>query len=751
MARAGDQLQVPSGVSTVLPDLDFETYSEAGYLWDEEKRTWRAPPGATKKGIFAVGAAAYAQHPSTEILSLAYDLKDGRGPQMWIEGMAAPADLFSHIQTGGLLEAWNCSFEWWIWNEVAVKKLGWPPLPLLSLRDAMAKSRAYAYPGALANAAEISEAPIQKGKEGKRLIQKFSCPRKPTKANPSKRTLLSDDWPDAGNLFQYNLGDIQAEAAVSARVPDLIPQELAFWQATQALNARGVALDMPTVHAAIAVLEQAYVRYNQELFHLTGGAVSAASEVQGLRNWLETLGVPLPSLGKDLVSAALKRTDLPQPARRALELRQLVGSAGVKKVYAMSRQATPEGRAHDLFVYHGAKTGRDTAIELQPQNLVKAGPKLAWCSSCGEPYGAHRSDCPHCGADGAGHKKTKWTWKAVEAVSTALKTRDLDHVEATFGDASLAISGCIRSLFVAGPGKELICSDYSSIEAVVIAMLAGEEWRIEAFHRKEDIYLVSAGKVTGRTLEEYLTAAAETGEHHPDRQDIGKPAELGLGFGGWLNAWRQFDDSDNFSDGKVKRNIIAWREASPMIVELWGGQARGKPWAPERKELFGLEGAAIAAVQNPGQCYRYRMITYGMQGDVLFCQLPSGRKLTYHRPRLSPSSRWPDQLELSFEGWNSNPQMGPLGWGRIHTFGGRLAENATQAVARDIMAYANINLEAADYPVVLRVHDELAAEVPLGFGSIEEYEKIMATLPPWAEGWPVRAAGGWRGQVYRKA
>jgi DNA polymerase len=187
-----------------------------------------------------------------------------------------------------------------------------------------------------------------------------------------------------------------------------------------------------------------------------------------------------------------------------------------------------------------------------------------------------------------------------------------------------------------------------------------------------------------------------------------------------------------------------------MIVKMWGGQIRGKPWAPDRWELFGLEGAAIAAVQNPGRCFAYRSISYGVKGDALYCRLPSGRYVTYHKPRLAPSSRWEGQLELTFEGWNTNPKNGPMGWIRMQTFAGRLFENVVQAVARDIMAHAVVNLERAGYPLVLRVHDELVAEVPCGFGSVEEFETIMGQLPAWAAGWPIRAAGGWRGKRYRK-
>lgn len=741
------------GVSTLLPDMDFECYSEAGFIWDEITKSFKAPKGAPKKGIFAVGGAVYSEHPTTEVLSLAYNLKDGQGPRLWLPDMAPPVELFDLISSGGLIEAWNCAFEYWIWKNVCTERLGWPVLPFWQLRDAMAKSRAFAWPGALKNAAKVAETADQKLTDGQRLITKFCCPRKPTKNNPSRRILPADDLVDAQNLYDYCLGDIKAEAAVSELCPDLSPSELEFWLCTQASNARGLGLDLPSIYAGVSILDQALIKYNAELETLTGGAVKKASEVQKLIAWLETHGVYTRSLDADAIAYLLSGHLLPSAARRALEIRQLVGSAGVKKLYAMQRMASKEGRAHDLLAYHAARTGRDGGQDIQPQNLVKNGPKLYWCgdhANCGKPYSHSLDFCPHCGCNSALSRAAGWSWEAVPHAVEVIRTGRLDQVETVFGDALLTLSGCIRGMFVPAKGKEFICSDYSSIEAVVTAVLAGEQWRVEAFRRKEDIYLVSASRISGVPLEEYIAHRVDTGDHHPHRQKIGKPAELGLGFGGWLGAWRQFDSTDTFTDDEVKQNINAWRQASPAIVELWGGQSRGKPWNPTSNELFGLEGMAIAAVQNPGTQYQYRQITYGVKNDVLYCRLPSGRLLTYHRPRLAPSERWEGQLSLSFEGWNSNPKKGPMGWIRINTYGGSLAENAIQATARDIMAHAVPALERAGYPLVLRVHDEVIAEVPEGTGSIEEFEQIMGDVPPWAKGWPVRASGGWRGKRYRK-
>jgi len=745
----GRQITAGCGMATVLPEMDFETFSEAGFIWDEEKQNYYKPPGAAKKGISAVGAVVYTEHPTMEAMCLAYDLKDGLGPRLWVPGTPDPQDLFDYLATGGFIEAVNCQFEYWTWKNYCTPKLGWPELPWHQLKDAAAKFRAHGYPGALGPAAEVSGAEVQKMTEGKRLIKKFGCPKKPTKKDPRKRIRPEDEPGGDGQLlYDYCLGDIAAESAVSMLCPDLSPEETEHELYTRASNVRGIALDTVTIDAGVSILNQALIRYDEELKQITGGAVEKGSQGQRLREWLSTQGITTPTLDKDDVKRLLKTTDVDSVAHRALTIRQLVGSAGVKKLYAMQRMVSREGRVHDLIVYHGAKTGRDNGRDLQPLNLVKAGPKLLWCGVCEKPYGQHVTHCPHCGCASVLTTKSGWKWEAVDHAVEVIRTGSLDEVERVFGDALLTLSGCIRGLFTSAPGHDLICSDYSSIEAVVTAVLAGEQWRIDAFNNKEDIYLRSASRVTGTPYEEYL-AHPDGPKAHPDRQNIGKPAELGLGFGGWIGAWRQFDSSDTFTDEEAINNIKAWRAASPAIVELWGGQVRGVPWS-KNYELFGMEGTAINAIKNPGQVFDCRGMKFGVKDDIMYLRLLSGRLLTYHKPRLSPHHRWDDQLAISFEGYNTNPQKGKIGWIRMSTYGGDLMQGAVQATARDLMFHSIPHLWRAGYPVVLRVHDELVAEVPEGFGSIEELERIMGTVPAWAGGWPVRASDGWRGKRYRK-
>lgn len=754
--------------STQLPDFDFETRSTAGYEWDPASQRWRPPAGANKPGLRAVGTEVYARHPSTEVTHLAYDLKDGRGRRQWFPGMPPPLELFNWLakfdpsappsyDQPGLIEAHNAFFEARIWHFVLHKRLGWPDLHPRQLRCSMAKARASGLPAPLEELARALGT-FPKDPKGEVLLRKFAMPRQPRKSDgpdPDPTTLWNIPSPlEAFELASYNVDDIRAESAASAIIPDLIPQALDYWLMDQACNARGLGVDIETVRASCSIIEQAQQRYGAEIVRITGGAVSRASEVQKLLTWLaETQGVRMGAADEAAVDEQLARDDLPAPARRALEIRQLIGSASAKKVFAMQRMATPEGRLCNLFNFHGARTGRDTHADVQPGNLPKFGPKLRWCddSGCGRAYGATLRQCPHCGTSDAFSRMTPWQFEAVEPAIEVLRTGDLDSVERIYGDALATIRGCIRSMICAADGYDLVCSDYSSIEAVVLAVLAGEQWRLDAFRNGEQIYLHGASGVTGRSYEWYVQYQQEHGHHHPDRNALGKVAELALGYAGWINAWRQFGGQG--TDEEIRDIILKWRAASPEIVEFWGGQFRGTPWRPDRMEFFGLEGAAVQAVLNPGQEFHARMIGYQVVDDALLCRLPSGRRLTYQQPRVQLASRrqgWIEQYELSYMGWNSNPAMGPMGWHRIQTFGGRLAENVTQAVAYDVMAHAAVQLERRGYPIVLRVHDELAAEVPHGVGTVEEFEAIMCDLPPWAQGWPIRAAGGWRGKRFRK-
>jgi DNA polymerase bacteriophage-type len=769
--RAGHALHTPWGLSTVMPDLDFETYSEAGCIWDEAGQKWVGPPGSPqgKKGLPVVAAAAYAEHPSTEVLCLAYDLKDGAGPRQWVPGMPPPVDLWAHVMGGGLLEAHNVGFERKIWQDVCVRRLGWPPVTLDQWRCSLAKCRAYALPPSLDQAGEVMQITHRKDTDGGRLLTMFSLPRKPTKGDPRRRIRPSEAPEDGPRLYAYNRRDIEAEAELSSLVPDLPPAELAYWQADQAINARGVHIDRDGLRDCIAVVGQVLEHYNTELRYITGGTVARASELAKLTGWLGAQGVHVTSLDEDGVDEALSREGMPPAARRALEIRQAAGSASVKKVYAMENQATAANRLHDLFTFNGARTGRPTGSGPQPTNLPSGGPEVIRCG-CGRHHAPTLATCPWCGVPVSPvARRLEWCPEAVEDALLVMRGRDFRTVERVFGHALATVSGCLRGLYCAAPGHDLVSSDYSAIEAVVLAYLAGERWRMDVFETHGKIYEASASTMYKVPFEEFERVKRETGNHHPLRKK-GKVAELGFGFQGWIGAAKAFGMPG--TDEEIKADILAWRAASPAIEWFWGGQTRGKANGPlanagrpvlsssrwdDTPHYFGVEGAAVQAVLNPGTRFEVTRldgsatgVSYQMRGGVLSCELRSGRRLYYHRPALRPSTRNAGEWSLSFWGYNTNPKNGPVGWICMDTWGGRLVENIVQATANDVLRYATINLEAAGYPLVLHVYDEIVSEIPQGWGDLLEFERIMGTMPSWAHGWPIKAAGGWRGRRYRK-
>lgn len=747
---------------TYEPTFDFETYSEAGHVWEppsDRKPLGRwtsfanAPQG--KKGLQIVGAAVYTEHPTAEILCLRYDIHGSGEPTLWFPGMPPPADLFDYLARGGIIEAHNAMFERLTWENIAVPKYGWPPLNPYQLRCSMATARVNNLPGSLEKLGDVLDVETKKDKDGKRLLTKFSVPRTPTKSDPRLRIRPADDPEDAARLYDYCRDDVRAEQSAAAHrwMRTMSPAELLFWQIDQEINHRGLGIDRAAVRDCLAIIDQAIEQYSAECVQITGGI--QPSQLQEIRGWLAGQGVRMPDMQSDTIEMKLGDPNLPPLARRVLEIRSLTGSASVKKLYAMEYQANRRDRLQNLIVHHGARTGRPTGEGPQPLNLPKAGPKLVTCGACEKPHRVNVDACPWCAVPCPPiDRKGRWHPESmVEPVLEIIATRQLALVEWFFGDAMLAVQGCVRSMFVADEGNDLIASDYSAIEAVVLAMLAGEQWRIDAFRNNEPIYLVGASKITGTPVDEYLRYNDEHGEHHPDRQNIGKVSELACGFGGWIGSYKAFGSTE--PDDVIKRQIVAWRNASPAIVEFWGGQWRGPPWRREHAELFGMEGAFIQAVQQPGEAIRPACcptiaFTYDGTDDLLLITLPSGRQLTYHSPRLERSQRNADELAISYMTWNSNPKYGPMGWVRMDTYGGRITENVVQAVAHDILRHAIINLRTAGYPTVLHVYDEIVAEIPKGTGSLEEFERIMATMPDWCADWPVRAAGGWRGKRYRK-
>lgn len=752
--RSGEVIDLPVGTSTVLPSMDFETYSEAGYYVNSEGKV-KGVKADGKGGLRVVGTPNYVSHPTAEVLCLYYDLKDGKGRRGWLPGMPSPTDLIEHITRGGLIEAWNATFEFYVWNVICTKGYGWPPLPLHQVRCVMARSRRHSLPGKLQKATEVLGT-VGKDPAGDVLVRKLTRPHTPTKNRKEIRWTPATAWPDFKALYDYCDQDVAAEDAAAAKIPDLTPYEFAQWQTDQTINVRGVQVDIESLDAALEIEKQTRAKYNAELCELTGGAVETSDKLPALLTWVNAQGADMTSVDADHIKAAFKRDDLTPGVRRALELRSELGAANVKKLHTLKLQVSSDGRLRDQYLYSLAHTGRASAGGVQIHNITAKGPATFKCAdeSCGRIFGAHHhAACPHCGCF-LTEQCDEWTIEAVQEALGAIRTRRLDVVEYFFGDPIAVLCGCLRGLFTAAEGKDLICPDFSAIEAVVAACLSRCQWRIDVFNTHGKIYEMSASKITGVSFEEIIEYQERTGLDHKLRKTLGKVAELASGYGGWIGAWKNFGADKFMSDDEMKTAILAWRDDSPEIVEMWGGQFRqtGARMSEGHPELYGLEGAFIASVLNPGQTFEYYDISYTLLDDVVYCRLPSGRHLHYHRPRLAVKpGKWgkPDEYAITFEGWNSNSMKGPVGWVRMETYGGRLFENVVQAVAADIQFEAQGRLEAAGYPIVMHTHDESTMEVPVGWGSLEEAVAIMSQRPSWAAWWPIRASG-WRHKRYQK-
>ena len=775
------------GWSTLIPSADFETYSEAGFRWGEipghivwrksrkrklpltpipPKPVWIEPtrrlaslPGLadTSTGLPAVGVRNYVQHPTFEVLSLAYNLLDGRGTQCWVpkwctgkwkeqliarcfgENDWQPWELLKHVACGGPLGGWNCvGFEWEVWNFYCVPTWGWPELRMEQCVDTMHKAAVVSYPRKLKNAGIVLAAKhntffkpneiIQKDPVGDELVKKLTVPKNPTKANPALRWTPKTAAEDFTKFYRYNGTDVDSEISINRHIPDLSPRERRIALVSDRINERGMQIDTKAMDDCISIVDQIFAREESRLSQITNGRVKSGSENAKMLAWMSEIhGITLPKLDKDTVEDSLKRIGLPDAVRQVLKIRQTLAFSSVAKLYAMRAQVCADGRLRQQYAYAAAHTFLWNGQGVQMANLWKG-----------------KLDKP----------------EKVEHALAVISSRSLDYVESVYGDALECIADCLRSLVIARPGSRLIASDYNAIQAVVTSALAGEKWRLDVFHTHGKIYEAMASMITGTPLETYLAYRKENGKHHDDRQ-LGKLAVLSADFGAWISGWKRFGAEEILgSDQAIKKVILKVRDLMPAITEFWGGQTRGKFTNNERPELFGLEGAAISAVLNRGVAYGYRGVRFQASGDALYCMPPGdGDPLIYHQPELRPSRRDyanPWELELSYYGWNSNQQKGPIGWIEQFLYGGVETQNAVAKVAREFQADALCNLdETGIYLPVMHTHDEIVTEVENGRGSASEYLAIVNAGKPWAvddwgRPWPIRAPGAEETQRHGK-
>lgn len=547
-------------------------------------------------------------------------------------------------------------------------------------------------------------------------------------------------------LYEYNERDVVAELEAASRLPDLGPKEFSIWQLDQRVNMRGMRVDRKGIDDCIVIVLQGRVKYNAELRTITNGAVDGYTKGADMQRWMAQFGVYTDGLDEDAVADALARSNLPPAVRRVLEIRQLLAFGSVNKLFAFKSHICNDDRIRDQYVYYGAHTSLWNGRGVQPANLYKG--------IFSKPYQAMRAlDIIACGsyelvelefAEGS-----DWCANGFDPIN-GKKQKPADPLE--------VVASCLRSLIVATPGTRLMSADFTAIQAVVTAALAGEQWRLDVFRTHGKLYEMQAALLTGNTLEFYAEYKKREGKHHDDRQGFGKIPILSGDFGAWIKGWKKFGADKLGDDRFIRGLILKLRDSIPNIVEFWGGQTRDKFKPTCRHELFGLEGAVINAIQHPGECFRYRQVAYQMHEDTLYCSGPSGTLMRYHAPRLERSTREhaePWELEISYEGNNSNAAKGASGWQRMKLYGGVLTQNIVSHECREIQAEALVRLEERGYPIVMHTHDENVSEVPDGQGSLDEYISLVRVLPEWCREpdgtpWPIKVPDAWESHLYGK-
>ncbi len=791
-------------------NLDFETFSLAGTHFDLTSRKFKTAnkdSDAKKKGLFLVGAYRYAAHHSTIVLVVDWSFDEGQTMHQWKPGDPPPKELLDYISRGGNLTAWNSFFEWCIWNLVCVPKYGWPSLPIGQTRCSMARGYAWSLPGALDKASAVMYGESEKDTEGKRIMLKLSQPRNPTANDPRmqydrsapKDQKEATEWE---RLDSYCAQDVRAEVNIAKLLPPLSPFELAVWQLDQRINARGVCIDLPLVESCLKIMKVAKTEGGLEMARLTSGVITAVSQATAILEWVNAQNPSsyLKSLELPILQEYLDTgVNLPPLVVRVLEIRKEVGGNAPSKLVAMKYQVAEDNRVRGAFQYCGAqRTRRWAGRAVQTHNMPKGGPEVVKCGVCGYiGYIGHMGvlECPACGDSGR-MGPMEWGIEGVNIMLPALSTGVFNVVHVHWGNPAKVVSGCLRSLLIAAPGMDLISSDFSAIEAVVMACMAGEPWIIDVFNADGKLYERTGAKTAGVSIEEVLQYKIDTGNHHPARA-TGKVQALAYQFQGARGAALKFGAGKFMTNKEIDKSVKDWREAAPNIVAYW----------------YAVESSAISAVSNPGGRYPvYRQdgtetgVTFQKVDRALYCILPGGGYLTYVDPAIEPHKKMSSEgykiieaCEIIAEGsgdpflhqklqtlcapslalhrrlHNNAYKITPAirsalqdvffkwvdsltyygvgsqrGRVKMETYGGKLAENITQAVARDIQAYAMLAVEAAGYPIVLHTHDEIVSEIPEGSGSVEDFERIMSIMPNWAANWPIKAAGGWRGKRYRK-
>ena len=598
-------------------------------------------------------------------------------------GEELPQEVLDAIDDPNVIKwAWNAQFE-----RTCIGHYLGRVLSPDSWRCSMVHAASLSLPLSLKEAAKALKTGEQKDKAGENLIKYFSVPCKPTKANGGRTRNLPEHNPEGWQQFKdYCVQDVRTERDIRKRLEvfPLMEHEWDFYHMDQRINDRGVLIDKQLVEQAITCDLLLSESMTKKAYELTG--LENPNSVSQLKSWLQERGIAVDSLGKKEVAAMITDLDkhsCDQEALDMLKLRLQMAKSSVKKYQAADRCTCADGRARGLFQFSGAnRTQRWSGRNIQLQNLPQ------------------------------NHIST------LDEARELVKMGCFDMVESIYGNTPDILSQLIRTMLIAKPGNKFIVADFSAIEARVLAWLAGEEWRMEAFKNGEDIYCASASQMFG-------VPVVKHGINGELRQK-GKVAELACGYGGAAGALISMGALDmGLSEEELPNLIADWRSSNPKIVQFW----------------WDIEKAAIETIKD----HKDRQVgRIGVQfsNNTLWLQLPSRRRLAYVKPKLQPNRF--GRLSITYEGMGQNNK-----WSRSETYSGKLVENITQATARDLLAEAMWRIEKAGLDIVGHVHDEVILEVPKDGTTVEDVCQIMNQNPEWADGICLSSAG-YSGSYYFK-
>ena len=621
--------------------------------------------------LIKCGVYAYADSPAFEILLFAYSFDGGETQIIDLaQGEKLPAEVEDAIFDVSVTKTAYNAN----FERTCLSKYFGRYIPPESWHCSAVQAAMLALPRSLEDVGRVLGLDEQKMKEGKELIRYFCVPCKPTKANGGRTRNLPCHAPEKWELFKtYCKRDVDVEKAIRRKLHNFpIPEsEMELYRLDQRINDRGVLVDMKLVRNAFSCERLHKEIVTKRAYELTG--LENPNSVAQLKGWLGDMGMEAESLSKKAVAEMIAETD--GEVEELLRLRLLMAKTSVKKYEAMERSVCSDGRIHGMLMFYGAnRSGRWSGKNVQIQNLPK-------------------NDIPD-----------------LELARDLVKQGRFEDIELLYDSTPNVLSELIRTAFIPKPGCRFVVADFSAIEARVLAWLSGEQWRLDVFTSHGKIYEASASSMFHVPMEEITKGS-------PLRQK-GKLAELGLGFGGASGALVSMGALDmGLTEEELPPLVAAWRKANPHITQFW----------------WDVDAAAIKAVTEKQKTKVGKIIFEYMSG-ILFITLPSGRKLSYVKPRMAVNRFGRDGL--TYEGISENKK-----WSRIETYGPKLVENIVQGTARDLLAEAMLRVEKKGYPIVMHCHDEIIAEVPEGIGSVDEMCEIMAVQPEWAEGLPLRADG----------